>query len=46
VTLEVSVESPDGEDAVRRIADVWRERCPIYLALVRPTDIDLSFRAA
>jgi uncharacterized OsmC-like protein len=45
VTLEVSVESPDGEEAVARIADVWRQRCPIYLALTKPTDVALSFRA-
>jgi uncharacterized OsmC-like protein len=46
VSLEVSIESPDGADAVARIADVWQERCPIYLALVKPTDVALSFRAA
>ncbi len=45
VSLEVSVESPDGENAVERIADVWQERCPIYLALVKPTDVAVSFRA-
>ncbi len=46
VTLEVSVESPDGEQAVARIADVWRQRCPIYLALTRPTDVALTFGSA
>ncbi|MDP9442020.1 MAG: OsmC family protein [Actinomycetota bacterium] len=45
VSLEVSVESPDGEDAVARIAEVWQRRCPIYLALVKPTDVAVSFRA-
>lgn len=46
VTLEVSVDSPDGQDAVARIADVWEQRCPIYLALVKPVDVGLTFRAA
>jgi len=46
VSLEVSVGSPDGQDAVARIADVWQQRCPIYLALMNPTDVALSFRAA
>ncbi len=46
VSLEVSIESPDGADAVARMAEVWQERCPIYLALVKPTDVALSFRAA
>jgi uncharacterized OsmC-like protein len=46
LSLEVSVGSPDGDAAVKQIADVWQERCPIYLALIKPTDIALSFRAA
>jgi uncharacterized OsmC-like protein len=46
VTLEVSVESPEGEAAIQQIAEVWQERCPIYLALIKPTDVALSFRAA
>jgi uncharacterized OsmC-like protein len=46
VSLEVSVDSPDGEDAVAKVADTWRERCPIYLALINPVDVALSFRAA
>ena len=46
VSLEVAVESPDGEDAVGTIADVWQTRCPVYLALVKPTDIAVRFRAA
>ncbi len=46
MSLEVSVDSPDGKDAVARIADVWQERCPILLALVKPTDVAVSFRAA
>lgn len=46
VSLEVSLDSPDGEDAIARIAQVWQERCPIYLALVNPTDVAVSFRAA
>ena len=44
VALDVSVESPDGEAAVARIAEVWRERCPIYLALAKATDVAVQFR--
>jgi hypothetical protein len=32
MSLEVSIESPDGDSAIRRMADVWQERCPVYLA--------------
>lgn len=46
VTLEVSVTSPDGEAAVAEISRVWQERCPIYLALRKPNDIDVRFRPA
>ncbi len=44
VSLEISVQSLDGEDAMARIAEVWQQRCPIYLALVKPTDVAVSFR--
>lgn len=43
--LDVEVASPDGEAAVVAIAEVWRERCPIYLALLKPTDVVVGFRA-
>lgn len=45
LSLEVSVESPDGDAAVKQVAEVWQERCPIYLALVKPIDVAISFRA-
>lgn len=44
--LEVAVTSPDGEAAVREIADAWQQRCPIYLSLIKPTGVDVTFRAA
>lgn len=46
LTLDVSVESPDGEGAVAELARVWQERCPIYLALQKPNDIAVQFRSA
>ncbi|MDP9420730.1 MAG: OsmC family protein [Actinomycetota bacterium] len=46
MTLDVSVESPDGQAAVDEIARIWQERCPIYLALRKPMDIAVQFRAA
>lgn len=45
ISLEVSVQSPDGDAGVRKIADVWQQRCPIYLALLKPTDVSVEFRA-
>lgn len=46
VILEISVDSPDGEAAVAELARVWQERCPIYLALQKPTDVAVRFQAA
>ncbi len=46
MTLDVSVASPDGEAAVAELARVWEERCPIYLALEKPTGVAVQFRSA
>lgn len=46
LTLEVSVESPEGEAAVAELARIWRQRCPIYLALEKPTNVAVRFRVA
>jgi uncharacterized OsmC-like protein len=45
VSLEVTVQSPAGPAAVARISEVWQARCPIYLAMIKPTDVALTFRA-
>ncbi len=46
INLDVSVSSPDGEERVAELARVWRERCPIYLALLKPNDVAVSFRTS
>jgi uncharacterized OsmC-like protein len=46
VTLDVTLETPDGEAGVAEIARAWQERCPIYLALERPTSVAVQFRPA
>lgn len=45
MTLDVKIDSPDGEGAVAEIERVWKDRCPIYLALSKPTSIAVQFRA-
>jgi uncharacterized OsmC-like protein len=42
VRLDVRVQSPDGEEEVRRVYDAWQERCPIYLALTKGMDVSLN----
>jgi len=44
LSLDVSIQSPDGDAGVQKIADVWRQRCPIYLALVKPADVSVRFQ--
>lgn len=46
LSLDVSIQTPDGDAGVRKLADVWQERCPIYLGLVKPTDVAVQFRTA
>ena len=44
--LDVRIASPEGEEAVRRLDAVWRERCPVYLALTKPMAVSVQFEAA
>lgn len=41
--LAVRIGSPDGADAVER---AWHERCPVYLALTKPTQVTTRFEGA
>ena len=46
ISLDVSVTSSEGPAGVERIAAAWQERCPIYLALIKPSDVSVTFSAA
>lgn len=46
IRVDVSVTSPDGAEAVAAIADLWEQRCPIYLALIKPMAVEVGFRVA
>jgi uncharacterized OsmC-like protein len=43
VDVAIQVTSPDGEASARRLFAAWQERCPIYLALVKPTPVTTRF---
>lgn len=45
LSVDVTVTSPAGADGVAELDRVWRERCPIYLALVNPTEVAVRFQA-
>jgi hypothetical protein len=42
LTLEISVSSPSPDGQIDRKFDAWRERYPIYLALLKTNEIDLA----
>jgi uncharacterized OsmC-like protein len=41
--LDVTVDSPSPRERVAEIERAWQERCPIYLSLLEPTDVKLTF---
>ena len=46
LALEIQVSSPSPQDRVDAMLAAWRERCPIYLALVKPQSVTLTIAAA
>jgi uncharacterized OsmC-like protein len=46
IELDIELTTPDPEDKTAPMLDAWRERCPIYLALLRPRSVALSTRTA
>ena len=46
IELAAMVSSPDPADRLEPMFAAWRERCPIYLALLRPNDVSLTFAIA
>lgn len=43
VAVEIRVDSPEPADRLEDLFRLWRERCPIYLALVKPTAVRATF---
>lgn len=46
LSVEVVVSSPAGAPGIAKIAKIWEERCPIYLAVSKPTEVAVRFLAA
>jgi uncharacterized OsmC-like protein len=42
ISLEIQVSSPSPDERIEAMLAAWRERCPIYLALLKPNAIALS----
>jgi uncharacterized OsmC-like protein len=44
--LDIKVSSSSPQDRVDAMFAAWKERCPVYLALLNPNAIDLTMAAA
>ena len=42
LALEIKVSSPSPKERIDAMLAAWRERCPIYLALIKPQSITLT----
>jgi uncharacterized OsmC-like protein len=43
IELSITVSSPDPADRLEAMFAAWRERCPIYLALLNPNPVSVDF---
>jgi uncharacterized OsmC-like protein len=46
VGLTIAIQSPEDEDAVRRVYQAWQERCPVYLALTKALSVATTLEIA
>ena len=46
LSLEIRVSSPSPQDRIDAMNAAWQERCPIYLAVLKPQSIALSIAGA
>ena len=44
INVDLRIESTDGEEAVQRLLEVWEQRGPVYLALIKPAKVKVSAR--
>ena len=44
IQLGITVTSDDPSERIEAMFAAWRERCPIFLALLNPNDVDLDLR--
>jgi uncharacterized OsmC-like protein len=36
LAIDIRIVSPDGAAAAQKVYEAWRQRCPVYLSLVKP----------
>jgi uncharacterized OsmC-like protein len=46
IEIEISIATPDSDERLAQLEEIWRERCPIYLALVNPNQVSVRLSKA
>jgi uncharacterized OsmC-like protein len=46
IAIDIEISSPDPVAKTGPMLDAWRERCPIYLALLRPNEVTVTAHIA
>ncbi|HEY7175119.1 MAG TPA: OsmC family protein [Micromonosporaceae bacterium] len=46
IAIDIRVVSPEPAERLAHLFEVWKERCPIFLALLKPLDVTATFSAA
>ena len=46
IEVEISVASASSPERLEALEQVWRERCPIYLAVLKPNGVSVRLTAA
>jgi len=42
IVLSVEIDSPNPQEKIDRLLAVWKQRCPVYLALTRPQSVRVT----
>jgi uncharacterized OsmC-like protein len=46
IEIEISIVTPDSDERLAALEELWRERCPIYLAVVKPNQASVRLTKA
>ncbi len=44
VQITIQIQSSDTEENVRKLYQVWQERCPVYLAFIKPLPVSTTLK--
>lgn len=39
IQLKIQIQTPEGQAAAQKLYQAWQQRCPIYLAIIRPMKV-------